>query len=82
MSGALDEDALDEDALEEEALGEAGGGEFCPACGKPVAEDQEWCLECGAARTIIRRAPDPRVGLAIVVAVVALVTVVLVIVFS
>jgi hypothetical protein len=37
-----------------------------------MAEDQEWCLECGAARTTIRPAPDWRVPL-VVIAVVVLI---------
>jgi hypothetical protein len=38
----------------------------CPRCGAPLAEDQEWCLECGAGRTLIRRPPDWRIPLAII----------------
>lgn len=37
----------------------------CPRCGQPLEPDQEWCLECGSARTIIHRPPDPRIGAAI-----------------
>jgi hypothetical protein len=31
-----------------------------------LASDQEWCLECGSARTLIHHAPDWRVPVAIV----------------
>jgi ribosomal protein L37E len=44
----------------------------CEHCGAELAEDQEWCLECGAGRARIRRSPDWRIGAAIVVAVIAL----------
>jgi hypothetical protein len=44
----------------------------CDACGTPLAEGQEWCLECGASRTLIHPPPDWRTGIAIVVVVVAL----------
>lgn len=50
--------------------------EQCPACGAELAEDQEWCLECGAAMTVIHAPPDWRVGLVIVLAVVAAVVIV------
>ena len=57
-------------------VGSGSGGtalqEPCQACGVSMAEDQEWCLECGVARTVIERPPDWRVGLIIVLAVVAL----------
>lgn len=56
------------------------GLERCLVCGGPLAEDQEWCLECGAARTVIHRPPDWRVGLAIMLAVVVVVLIVLVLV--
>ena len=55
-------------------------GEPCVACGSPLADDQEWCLECGAARTMIRRPPDPRIALVIIAAVIVVVAIVLVIV--
>ena len=44
----------------------------CPRCGAALATDQEWCLECGSARTIIRRPPDWRIPIAIVGTVVLL----------
>lgn len=49
--------------------------ERCRACGAWLAEDQEWCLECGAARTRIEPPPDWRIGLAIVAAAIAVVAV-------
>ena len=54
-----------------------GSPERCAACGSPVEGDQEWCLECGAARTLIHRAPDWRIPVAIVLAVAVLVIVAL-----
>ena len=53
----------------------------CPACGAAMAEDQEWCLECGVARTAIQSPPDWRLGVAIVVAVMAIVVLVTIIVW-
>jgi hypothetical protein len=44
----------------------------CDVCGTPLVEGQEWCLECGASRTLIHPPPDWRTGLLIVVVVVAL----------
>lgn len=41
-------------------------GATCANCGLPLAEDQEWCLECGVARTLIHRPPDWRIPVAIV----------------
>jgi septal ring-binding cell division protein DamX len=38
----------------------------CTQCGAPLADDQEWCLECGGARTLIHRPPDWRVAIAII----------------
>ncbi len=31
----------------------------CPFCGAPLAADQSWCVECGAAART-RLAPTPR----------------------
>ncbi len=44
----------------------------CAQCGAALARDQEWCLECGTARTIIHRPPDWRIPVAIVGTVVLL----------
>lgn len=40
-----------------------------------MAGDQEWCLECGAARTLLRSPPDWRIPAAIVASVVVLVVI-------
>jgi hypothetical protein len=45
----------------------------CPKCGAHLVDDQEWCVECGNATTLIRRPPDWRLGLALVAVVIALV---------
>jgi hypothetical protein len=37
-----------------------------------LRDGQEWCLECGAANTVIRRAPDWRIAAAVMLAVVVL----------
>lgn len=46
---------------------------FCALCGRPMAPDQEWCTECGAARTRILRAPDWRLPIAVIAAVIVIV---------
>ena len=51
----------------------------CRGCGASLAEDQEWCLQCGAARTLLRRPPDWRIPVAIVTVVVLLVVIALLI---
>ncbi len=56
-------------------------GERCQSCGAAMAADQEWCLECGVARTAIQAPPDWRLGIAIVLAVVAIIVLVTVIVW-
>jgi hypothetical protein len=56
--------ASDARAREEDTL--------CAQCGAELADDQEWCLECGGARTLIHRGPDWRVPLAVIAAVIAL----------
>lgn len=54
------------------AEGEGDGSESCAHCGSVMRQDQEWCLECGAARTLIHRPPDWRVGLTMIATVVVL----------
>jgi hypothetical protein len=44
---------------------------LCAQCGAELADDQEWCLECGGARTMIHRAPDWRVPVVVIGIVVA-----------
>jgi uncharacterized iron-regulated membrane protein len=43
----------------------AFGDPYCAQCGTELRDDQEWCLECGAARTLIHRPPDWRIPVAI-----------------
>jgi SPOR domain len=45
----------------------------CFQCGTPLDDDQEWCLECGSARTLLHTPPDWRIGVVIVGSVIALV---------
>jgi hypothetical protein len=44
---------------------------LCAQCGAELADDQEWCLECGGARTLIHRAADWRLSAAVIAIVVA-----------
>jgi predicted nucleic acid-binding Zn ribbon protein len=45
----------------------------CPGCGRAIAEDQSWCLECGTpARTRIAPTPPWRRAIALIVLAVAL----------
>ena len=45
----------------------------CPRCGAPVRDEQDWCLECGAAaRTRLAQTPRWRVPVAAGLAVAAL----------
>jgi hypothetical protein len=50
-------------------------GERCAACGASLEPDQEWCLECGAARTLLRGPPDWRVPAVLIGVVVALIVI-------
>ena len=47
----------------------------CAACGAVLEPDQEWCLECGAARTTLQKPPDWRVAAAIIAVVIVVVVV-------
>lgn len=63
----------------EAGVSAAGGPQAqdrCPACGAGLAADQEWCLECGAAVTQIHAPPDWKIGLAIMLGVIAVVAIV------
>jgi hypothetical protein len=41
----------------------------CPRCGKPLASEQDWCLECGAAaRTRLVPTPNWRAPVALLAA--------------
>ncbi len=52
---------------------DAAPGGFCGLCGRPMEPGQEWCLECGAARTVIARAPDWRIPVLVIGLVVLLI---------
>jgi hypothetical protein len=45
----------------------------CEQCGSPMRPDQEWCFECGSARTLVHPPPDWRIAAAIVTTVLVLV---------
>jgi predicted amidophosphoribosyltransferase len=53
----------------------AGPGTRCASCGARLEADQEWCVECGAARTLLHRPPDWRAPLAVVAVVVGVVVI-------
>jgi hypothetical protein len=44
----------------------------CAQCGQPLAEEQEWCLNCGSSRTLIYRPPDWRAPVLVVIAVIVI----------
>ncbi len=44
-----------------------------------MVAEQEWCLECGAARTLLRPPPDWRVAVALLVGLVMLAALALVV---
>jgi septal ring-binding cell division protein DamX len=46
--------------------------DVCAHCGAPLRDDQEWCLQCGAARTLIHRPPDWRIAASVITVVVTL----------
>jgi hypothetical protein len=50
-------------------------GVRCAGCGAGLEPDQEWCVECGAARTVLHRSPGWRASLAVVALVVGVVVV-------
>ncbi len=47
-------------------------GRSCPHCGTSLADDQEWCVECGTATTLIHGTPPWWIPVSVVAAVVAL----------
>ncbi len=67
--------SLTEDArsTEREVPGRVPAALRCESCRAPLAPDQEWCFQCGAARTVIHRPGNWRVPVALVALVVALV---------
>ena len=44
----------------------AAQGARCAGCGAGLAAGQEWCVECGAARTVLHPAPDWRVPVVVI----------------
>jgi hypothetical protein len=60
-------------AAEPSAAPEETSGVRCERCGAALVDDQEWCFQCGAARTVIHRPPDWRVPVAVLATVVLLV---------
>jgi hypothetical protein len=48
----------------------------CAGCGARLQRDQEWCVECGAARTVLHRPPDWRAPAALIGVLVAVVVIV------
>jgi len=52
----------------------------CAQCGEPLEDDQEWCLECGAARTLVHQPPDWRIAGGIIASIALLALVALAIV--
>jgi uncharacterized OB-fold protein len=63
-------------AAAKSAAADPQANDRCPACGAELAADQEWCLECGAAVTQIYAPPDWKIGLAIVLGVIAVVAII------
>jgi hypothetical protein len=59
--------------------GSGGGRAPCAACGAPLRDDQDWCLQCGAARAQIRRPPDWRIPAALIGVIVGLIVIALLI---
>jgi hypothetical protein len=53
----------------------AAPGDRCAGCGAPLESDQEWCLECGAARTVLHRPPDWRAPVAVIAVVTGVVVI-------
>ena len=47
----------------------------CGACGANLEPDQEWCVECGTARTVLHRPPDWRAPVAVIAVVVGVVVI-------
>jgi RNA polymerase subunit RPABC4/transcription elongation factor Spt4 len=53
----------------------ARGGVRCAACNAALESDQEWCVECGTARTTLHPTPNWRGAVAVVAIVVTLVVI-------
>jgi RNA polymerase subunit RPABC4/transcription elongation factor Spt4 len=54
----------------------------CAACGAALEADQEWCVECGAARTRLHSSPNWRGAAAVIAGVVAVFVIVVVVALS
>jgi RNA polymerase subunit RPABC4/transcription elongation factor Spt4 len=54
----------------------AAGAVRCAACDAPLEPDQEWCVECGIARTTLHPTPNWRGAVAVVAIVVTIVVIV------
>jgi predicted nucleic acid-binding Zn ribbon protein len=54
----------------------------CAACGAALEADQEWCTECGAARTRLHRSPDWRAAAAVIAGVVGVFAIVAIVALS
>jgi RNA polymerase subunit RPABC4/transcription elongation factor Spt4 len=54
----------------------------CAHCSSPLGPDQEWCLECGTATTLIHTPPDWRIPVAIVVVVIGVALIGFIVVLS
>ncbi len=58
------------------------GTTTCPRCAASIAPEQDWCLVCGAAaRTRLARAPNWKLPVAVLVAIVAAAVVALALAF-
>jgi RNA polymerase subunit RPABC4/transcription elongation factor Spt4 len=51
---------------------DVGRQRYCPHCHAQLAEDQEWCVECGTATTVIHGTPNWWVPVAVVTVVVVI----------
>ena len=47
----------------------------CAACDAPLEHDQEWCVECGTARTVVHAPPSWRGAIAVIAVVVGVVVI-------
>jgi hypothetical protein len=47
----------------------------CAGCDAPLEPDQEWCIECGTARTVVHTPPSWRGAVAVVAVVVVVVVI-------
>jgi septal ring-binding cell division protein DamX len=73
MTVASHDETATEPPATQSAESPGAPADACLHCGARLADDQEWCIECGTARTIIRSAPSWRFPVAVVAGVFALV---------